>query len=325
MRVLITGGTGFVGLRLARRLLELGSLAGASGGADELDELVVVDAAVPDPRPPGLDGATFVAGDVADPGFVASHVEPGSSVFHLASVLSGGGELDFDLALRVNLDGGRAVLEACRAAGGCRLVFASTYATYGGAELPAVVSDLTKLVPETTYGTTKAMLELLVNDYARKGFVDGRSARLPTVIVRPGAPNAAASSWVSGVFREPLAGEECVLPVGLDMRTPVGGVRTVVEGLIRLHDVEAARLGPDRGVLFPSVSCTAGDMVECARRVAARAGRALGPISVQPDPAIERICGSWAMHADAGRAATLGIPRDEELDPIVQAYVEDYL
>src|SRR5262245_51108804 len=204
MRVVITGGTGFVGLRLARRLLELGSLTGPSAGAEELDELLILDTTAPDPRPVGLDGASFAPGDVSDPSFVASHVEPGSSVFHLASVLSGGGELDFDLALRVNLDGGRAVLEACRAAGGCRLVFSSTYATYGGAELPEVVSDLTKLVPETTYGTTKAMVELLVNDYSRKGFLDGRSARLPTVIVRPGAPNAAASSWVSGVFREPL-------------------------------------------------------------------------------------------------------------------------
>ncbi len=323
MKVVVTGGSGFVGRRLAGRLLELGALAGSNGGEEPIDELVLLDAAVPEGDPAGLDGVRLVAGDVADPAFVASHVEPGSSVFHLASVLSGGGELDFDLAMRVNLDGGRGALEACRAAGGCRLVFASTYATYGGEELPEVVSDDTRLVPETTYGTTKAMLELLVSDYARKGYVDGRSARLPTVIVRPGAPNSAASSWVSGIFREPLGGVECVLPVGLDMRTPVGGVRTVVEGLIRLHDVEAARLGSDRAVLFPSVSCTAGEMAECVRRVGA--GRELGPITVRPDPYIERICGSWAKHADAARGAALGIPRDESLDSIVQAYVEDYL
>ena len=146
------------------------------------------------------------------------------------------------------------------------------------------------------------MLELLVNDYARKGFVDGRSARLPTVIVRPGAPNAAASSWVSGVFREPLAGEECVLPVGLDMRTPVGGVRTVVEGLIRLHDVEAARLEADRGVLFPSVSCTAGDMVECVRRVAARAAARSGRSPCSPIPrSSESAAAGPCMRTPAGQ------------------------
>jgi nucleoside-diphosphate-sugar epimerase len=322
MKVVVTGGSGFVGCRLARRLLELGTL-GVAGGQEPIDELVLLDVAFPDEAPVGLGGVRLAAGDVADPAFVSAHVEPGSSVFHLASVLSGGGEADFDLAVRVNLDGGRAVLEACRAAGGCRLVFASTYATYGGEALPDVVSDHTRLVPETTYGTTKAMLELLVSDYARKGYVDGRSARLPTVIVRPGLPNSAASSWVSGIFREPLAGQECVLPVGLGMRTPVGGVRTVVEGLIRLHDVEAARLGADRGVLFPSVSCTAGEMADCVRRVGA--GRALGPITVRPDPHIERICGSWAKHADAARAAALGIPCDESLDAIVEAYVADYL
>jgi nucleoside-diphosphate-sugar epimerase len=286
---------------------------------------VILDAAVPEAASSLPAGAPVVVGDIADPAFAAAHIGPGASVFHLASVLSGGGELDFDLAVRVNLDGSRAMLEACRAVGGCRLVFASTYATYGGEELPEIVSDLTKLVPETTYGATKAAVELLVNDYSRRGFLDGRSARLPTVIVRPGRPNSAASSWVSGVFREPLAGEECVLPVGLDMRTPVGGVRTVVDGLISLHEVDAAALGADRGVLFPSVSCTAGEMVESVRRVGAAAGRELGPIVVRPDPAIERICGSWAGRADSSRAARLGIPRDEELDAIVQAYVEDYV
>lgn len=323
MRVVVTGGTGFVGLRLAQRLLERGTLTGARG-EEPVDGVVLLDAAVPASLPPALAGRVeVVAGNIAEPALLGELVEPGCSVFHLASIVSAGAERDFDLALRVNLDGGRAVLEACRAAGGCRLVVASTYATYGGERLPDVVSDLTKLTPQTTYGTTKAILELLANDYARKGFVDARSARLPTVIVRPGAPNAAASSWVSAVFREPLAGTPYVLPVGLDMRTPVGGVRTVVEGIVRLHEVDGGALGADRGVCFPSVSATAGDMVDCVRRVGA--GRKLGAIEVEPDPVIEAICGSWAKWADAERALALGIPVDESLDAIAHAYVEDYL
>jgi nucleoside-diphosphate-sugar epimerase len=318
VKVVITGGTGFVGVRLAERLLDRGTL-----GGETIDELVLFDAVSPDRLPARLAGLVRT-GDVADPAELAALVDrPGCSVFHLASILSGGSEQDFDLAMRVNLDGGRHLLEACRHAGDARLVVASTYATYGGDSLPEVVSDLTKLIPETTYGTTKAILELLVNDYARKGFVDGRSARLPTVIVRPGAPNSAASSWVSGVFREPLAGETCILPVGLDMQTPVAGVRTIVEGLIRLHDVHAAALGADRGVCFPSVPATAGDMVDCVRRVGA--DRPLGAIEVRPDPVVERICGSWAKRANAARALELGIPEDESLDAIVGAYVEDYL
>src|SRR5581483_5668067 len=145
---------------------------------------------------------------------------------------------DFDLAMRVNLDGGRNVLDACRARGSRpRLVFTSTYAAFGGSELSETVGDTTKLTPETTYGTTKAILELLVNDYTRRGFLDGRAARLPTVIVRPGAPNSAASSFASSVFREPLAGKPCVLPVGLETRMPVIGHRTVAASLIALHEL----------------------------------------------------------------------------------------
>jgi nucleoside-diphosphate-sugar epimerase len=279
------------------------------------------------------------------------------SVFHLASIVSAGAEQDFDLALRVNLTGGLNVLEACRShATGSkapavtgkrpsgrshaspavtgrrpsgrghhlpRFVLASTYAGFGGEWLPETVSDLTKLTPETTYGTTKVMLELLVNDYTRKGFLDGRSARLPTVIVRPGTPNLAASSWVSAVFREPLAGKECVLPVGLGLRHPVAGVRTVAEGLVRLHDADPGTLGHDRAVTFPSISVTAGDMVDCVQRVGAE--RALGPVVVRPDPLIETICGSWAKRATFDRALALGLPVDESLDAIVKAYVEDEL
>jgi nucleoside-diphosphate-sugar epimerase len=325
MKAVITGGTGFIGLRLAQRLLERGALVAPSGREEPIDQLVLFDAVAPRSLPAGLDGRVeVVAGDIADPGEVAALVDRDDcSVFHLASVLSGGAEQDFDLALRVNLHGGLNALEACRArTGQPRLVLASTYAAFGGDELPETVSDLTKLTPETTYGTTKAILELLVNDYTRKGFLDGRSARLPTVIVRPGQPNLAASSWVSAVFREPLAGQECVLPVGLDMRTPVGGVRTVVEGLVRLHDADPTALGHDRGVTFPSISVTAGEMVECVRR--AGEGRALGHIEVRPDPIIEAICGSWAKRADFGRALRLGLPVDESLDAIVRAYVEDY-
>ena len=158
---------------------------------------------------------------------------PDLSVFHLASVVSGGGELDFDLAMRVNLDGNLHVLESARALGSKpRVVFASSIAVFGGKAMPKHVGDATKQVPQTTYGMTKAIGELLVNDYTRKGFIDGRSARLPTVIIRPGKPNKAASSFASGVFREPLNGVECVLPVGTDAVMPLAGYRTIVEGFV---------------------------------------------------------------------------------------------
>jgi nucleoside-diphosphate-sugar epimerase len=326
VKVVITGGTGFIGVRLAQRLLDRSEPAGASA-VEPVEEIVLFDAVEPDGLPAPLAGrVSVVAGDVADPAVAARVIDRrGCSVFHLAAVLSAGGERDFDHALRVNLDGSRAVLEACRAVGGCRLVATSTYAAYGGPALPDPVTDATRLTPETTYGATKAVLELLVSDYARKGYVDGRSARLPTVIVRPGSPNAAASSWVSGVVREPLAGEPCVLPVGLDLRTAVGGVRSVVEGILALHDLPGEALGADRSVLFPSLSVTAGELAECARRVGAEAGRRVGSVDVRPDSVVEAICGSWPKRVEAARARELGIPADDTVDAVVREYVEDYL
>jgi nucleoside-diphosphate-sugar epimerase len=324
MKIVITGGLGFVGLQLARALLERGSLTGAGGRPDGLERLVLLDR--PGPRPAVADDARveLVAGDAADPATLAQLVEGDDvSVFHLASVVSGQGEADFDLALRVNLDGGRAVLEACRAAGPeTRLVFSSTVAVFGGPELPTTVSDATKQVPRTTYGATKAICELLVNDYTRKGFLDGRTARLPTVIVRPGAPNAAASGFASGVFREPLAGRDYQVPVGLDVRVPVIGHRTVVECLLALHELPSDALGEDRALNLPSVSATVGEMIECVRRVGS--DRSLGRIDMRPDPAIEAICRTWPGFTDFDRALALELPRDAGLDAIARAYLEDF-
>ncbi len=307
MKVIITGGAGFIGLQLARRLTALGSLTGPSGKPEKIDELLLFDVVAPPARPAGLDDrAKFVAGEIADKATVKKLFDrPDLSVFHLASVVSGGGELDFDLAMRVNLDGNLHVLESARALGSKpRVVFASSIAVFGGKAMPKHVGDATKQVPQTTYGMTKAIGELLVNDYTRKGYIDGRSARLPTVIIRPGKPNKAASSFASGVFREPLNGVECVLPVGTDAVMPLAGYRTIVEGFVKLHEADGAKLGEDRAVSLPSLDVTVADMIAALKRVASN--RKLGEIRVEKDPVIERIVAGWPIGTTFERALSLG-------------------
>jgi len=203
------------------------------------------------------------------------------------------------------------------------VVFASSIAVFGGAAMPPIVGDYAKQTPQTTYGATKAICELLVNDYTRKGFFDGRSARLPTVIVRPGKPNAAASSFVSGLFREPLNGETCKVPVSEDTVMPLLGYRSIVGGLVALHEADGALLGDDRAVSLPSLTVTVRDMVDALQRVAR--GRRLGAVVFEPDPFIQRICDGWPKDASYERATRLGLPRDASLDVIVENYIEDYL
>lgn len=328
MKVVITGGTGFIGQRLAQELLRRGGLTAPSGSQEPIDELLLFDVAVPPQAPSWADARVQLrSGDISDPAQVAALIDRDDiSVFHLASVVSGGGEKDFDLAMRVNLTGGLNVFEACRArASQPRLVFASSIAVFGGAGMAAVVGDHAKQTPQTTYGTTKAICELLVNDYTRKGFFDGRSARLPTAIVRPGKPNAAASSFASGLFREPLNGETCEIPVAEETIMPLLGYRSIVGGIIALHEAEAAALGDDRAVSLPSFTVTVRDMIAALERVAARRGRPLGEIVFKPDPFIQQICDGWPQDASFARATRLGLPLDDSLDAIVENYIEDYL
>ena len=327
MKVVITGGLGFLGLRLARALLDKETLAGASGAQERIERIVLFDAAAADRPPAGLDDGrvALVAGDIADAPLVGSVIAGESlSVFHLASVVSAGAEQDFDRALSVNLTGGLNVLEACRAAPGLpRLVFTSSIAVYGGAVLPETVTDETKITPQNTYGMTKAITEHLVADYTRKGYLDGRGGRPPTVIVRPGKPNKAASGFASGLFREPLAGADHALPVTRETRMVLGGYRTTVASLVALHEVPGAALGDDRTINLPSFSATVAELVAALERVAG--GRRLGAVTDAPDPAIQRICASWPARARADRATALGLPENPPLDEVVREYIEDYV
>jgi D-erythronate 2-dehydrogenase len=318
VKVIITGGLGFLGLRLGRRLLERGELTAGDGGVAPIDALLLADVALPAHRADWMDSRVELAAcDIADREQFCRLVDRDDlSVFHLAAVVSAQAERDLDLALQVNIDGGRNVLDAVRLREGRqRVVVTSTYATFGGA-LPDVCRDDTRLTPQSTYGMTKAILELLVADYTRRGLIDGRVARLPTVIIRPGAANAAASSVASAVFREPLAGRPYEVPVAGDTRMAVTGARTAVEGLIALHEADGAQLGTDRTVCFPSLSCSIQEMIESLHR--ACGDRALGPISWSPDPVVQAIVSSWPHLVEAHRATAIGVPPPDELDRIVR-------
>jgi D-erythronate 2-dehydrogenase len=314
MRIVITGGCGFLGRRLALCLLERGNV----------EELVLFDNVAPALPLPEDKRVRLVTGDIADREIVRRAISPGTtSVFHLAAVVSGQAEADTNLGYRVNLDGTRAVLDACRALRTCpRLVFASSLAVYGG-ELPAAVGDGTPLTPQSSYGTQKAIGELLVNDYSRKGFVDGRALRLPTVVVRPGLPNRAASTFASSIIREPLSGREAICPVSPDTVMALASPRRIVEGLLRAHDLPGAAFAASRSLQLPGFSVAVGEMAAAVRRAAGE--QAYARIRWQPDPEIQRIISSWPQALAAPRAEALGFAADRGVDEVVQAFIEDDL
>ena len=314
MRVVITGGCGFLGQRVALQLLARG----------DVDELVLFDNAPPALPLPDNKRLSVVTGDIADREAVRRVISPGThSVFHLAAVVSGQAEADTDLGYRVNLDGTRAVLDACRVLGTCpRVVFASSLAVYGGA-LPPAVGDDTPLTPQTSYGSQKAIGELLVNDYSRKGFVDGRAVRLPTVVVRPGRPNRAASTFASSMIREPLAGREAVCPVSPDTIMALASPRRVVADLLHAHDLPADAFAASRSLQLPGFSVAVGEMAAAVRR--AGGDTAYARIHWEPDPQIQQIISGWPQVLRAPRAEALGFTADSGIDEAVQAFIEDDL
>ena len=325
MKVIITGGGGFLGSQLCQKLLQRGELTGPWGKPERIREIVLLDAAFH--RPAGDPRVRQVKGDIGDRATVLAAVgdDAATSIFHLASMVSGECEERFDDALRVNLDGGRNVFEAARAAAGRpRVVFASSIACYGGEAMADPNTDRTKLTPRTTYGMTKAICELMVNDYSRKGFFDGRSARLPTVIVRPGKPNAAASSWASGMFREPLNGETCALPVRRDQCHPMTSYRTVIDSFIALHEVPEEKLADDRGYVLPAHRVTPKLAEAVVREVAAERGITAGLITDAFDARIQGIVSNWPVSVDGARAVALGLPQPPPLKTIVEQYLEDF-
>jgi len=319
MKVFISGGGGFLGYRLAQRLAARGALAGPGGARTAISQIKLFDAAFP-PRPD--ERFVRVQGDIADPAAVERALDPDTAaVFHLAAVVSGGAEADFDLGYRVNLDGLRLVLERCRRlARPPRLVFASSVAAFGG-ELPEVLDDATTANPQTSYGAQKVIGEYLVTDYTRKGFLDGRSLRLPTIVVRPGQPNLAASSFASAIFREPLNGVAAPCPVpettGIWCLSP----RRAIEAFVHAHELDSSAWGVNRVVNLPGITVTVKEGIAALARVAGEAVAAR--VRFQPEARIQAIVKTWPARFRTPRAIAMGFTADADIETVIRAYIED--
>jgi len=310
MQIIITGGAGFLGQLLAKALLK-----------SELvfDDLLLVDIEMP-PNPAEDERITCLQVDLSVDGMPKSIINSKTGIiFHLAAVVSSHAEKDFDLGWKVNLDITRQLLEACRQQhGGIRFVFASSLAVYGG-KLPPIVNDATVVTPHSSYGAQKAIGELLVNDYTRKNFVDGRVFRLPTICVRHGLPNQAASSFVSSIIREPINGEQAICPVSPELLVLVSSPDTVIRNIIKGAVMDAAAFGDWRTVNLPAISVRVQQMLDSLERVAGK--EALSRIQFKPDQSINNIVCNWPVALDNSRGLQLGFAVDDNFDQIIAQFI----
>ncbi|GGX98252.1 hypothetical protein GCM10007160_27220 [Litchfieldella qijiaojingensis] len=318
MHVMITGAAGFLGQRLTSALLDSGELDGRP-----LSRLTLVDQTAPAvPSGAGVE-IRARAQDITVAGAWDTLLdEHPDAIFHLAAVVSSAAESNLDLGMTVNFEATRTLLEGCRARklSNTRLIMASSVAVYGG-QLPDTLDDMTALTPQSSYGTQKAMCELLINDYSRRGLVDGRVLRLPTIVVRPGRPNAAASSFASSILREPLNGEAAVCPVPTDLELFVMSPGRVVEALMHGATVPAEAFGDYRGLMLPGITVSVAEMLDTLRELGGE--EALARVSHEPDARIEAIVASWPARFATRNAERLGFVGDRNLREIVEAFLAD--
>ena len=323
MHILIIGAAGMVGRKLAQRLAREGNLGGRA-----IEAMTLVDVFPPE-APEGFSGKVALeTADLSNPG-EAERLIAGrpDTIFHLAAIVSGEAELDFDKGYSINLDGTRYLFDAIRLAHNAdgykpRVVFTSSIAVFG-APLPYPIPDEFHTTPLTSYGTQKAICELLLSDYSRRGFFDGIGIRLPTICIRPGKPNAAASGFFSNILREPLVGQEAVLPVPDDVRHWHASPRSAVGFLVHGATMDLDKVGPRRNLSMPGLSATVGEQIEALRRVAGE--KAVALIRREPDEMIMRMCAGWAPGFEAKRATALGFTAEKSFDEIIRAHIDDEL
>lgn len=325
MRVLVLGAAGFIGSHLANALCRRGELRLPDGGMQPIGELVLADnrAASRAPDPASDMSINAVQGDICDPGFIeALFASEVGAVFHLAATLTLDAEMDFAHGLEVNVHALMRLLERCRKQSRPpAFVFASSISTYGG-NLPDTVDDHVAQTPQTSYGTHKAIAELLINDYSRRGFIDGRVLRLPVVLTHPGPPSASVSDRIASLIREPLNGRDAVCRLEPYTRFPVASVRCVADSLIALHDLPAGAFGATRAMNLPSLTVTPLEIEAAVKRCGASAS---GKIIWRHDAQMQNIVDGWPRSFTSERALQLGINGDASIDAIVTAYREDYI
>jgi nucleoside-diphosphate-sugar epimerase len=324
MNIVITGGGGMLGRRLATALLQRGYVASPERTEINIKKLVVFDRFAPEPALPDDARLEVMTGDITDLQVVNALIGQDTDlVFHLAAIVSGEAEENFDLGMQVNLMATYHLLEACRRLQTQpRFVFASSVAVFGG-DMPAVIEDGTSLTPQTSYGTQKAIGELLVSDYSRKGFVDGRALRLPTIVVRPGKPNRAASTFASSIIREPLQGQLAICPVSPEARMWILSPRRAIESFIYAAELPARAWGSYRGVALPGISVTIQEMVDSLREIAGP--KVVARIRWEPDPFIEKLVYGWPVNFAPRRAEAMGFRGDGSMREIIQSFIDDEL